>query len=104
MLNSLRIVAILSCRECRFFLQMDKLTEIMNWKRKEIAPRIRPVRDEELIRLAEKFPFRGAFRDALSSAEELSVIAEIKRRSPSAGEIADIPEFLIVEGEFASCI
>ena len=69
---------------------MDKLTEIMNWKRKEIAPRIRPVRDEELIRLAEKFPFRGAFRDALSSAEELSVIAEIKRRSPSAGEIADI--------------
>ena len=64
----------------------------MNWKRKEIAPRIRPVRDEELIRLAEKFPFRGAFRDALSSAEELSVIAEIKRRSPSAGEIADIPD------------
>ena len=71
---------------------MDKLTEIMNWKRKEIAPRIRPVRDEELIRLAEKFPFRGAFRDALSSSEELSVIAEIKRRSPSAGEIADIPD------------
>jgi len=74
------------------FLQMDKLTEIMNWKRNEIAPRIRPVRDEELIRLAEKFPFRGAFRDALSSAKELSVIAEIKRRSPSAGEIADIPD------------
>jgi indole-3-glycerol phosphate synthase len=71
---------------------MDKLTEIMNWKRKEIAPRIRPVRDEELIRLAEKFPFRGAFRGALSSADELSVIAEIKRRSPSAGEIADIPD------------
>ena len=71
---------------------MDKLTEIMNWKRKEIAPRIRPVRDEELIRLAEKFPFRGAFRDALSTPDELSVIAEIKRRSPSAGEIADIPD------------
>ncbi|MFP6900683.1 MAG: indole-3-glycerol-phosphate synthase, partial [Opitutales bacterium] len=32
-----------------------------------------------------------AFRDALASPDELSVISEIKRRSPSAGEIADMP-------------
>ncbi|SVD34073.1 uncharacterized protein METZ01_LOCUS386927, partial [marine metagenome] len=43
---------------------MDKLAEIMEWKREEIASRLRPVRDEELARLAEKFPHRGAFRDA----------------------------------------
>ena len=71
---------------------MDKLTEIMEWKRKEIATRIRPVRNEELERLSEKFSTRGKFRDSLANKNELSVIAEIKRRSPSAGEIAEVPQ------------
>ena len=71
---------------------MDKLAEIMEWKREEIADRIRPVRDEDRERLADKFPNRGAFRDALAGGDELSVIAEIKRRSPSAGDIAEIPD------------
>ena len=62
---------------------MDKLAEIMEWKREEIASRLRPVRDEELARLAEKIPYRDAFRNALADEDELSVIAEIKRRSPS---------------------
>ena len=71
---------------------MDRLAEIMAWKREEIAFRLRPVRDEELARLADKFPYRGAFRDVLAGEDELSVIAEIKRRSPSAGDIAEIPD------------
>ena len=70
---------------------MDKLAEIMAHKREELAPRIRPVHDEDFISFGERRENRHAFRDALASPDELSVISEIKRRSPSAGEIADIP-------------
>ena len=67
---------------------MDKLTEIMAWKRKEIASRIRPVNPQELSSLGARM--KGiSFRDSLADPDELSVIAEIKRKSPSAGNIAD---------------
>ena len=69
---------------------MDKLDEIMEWKRKEIAPKVRPV--GELSQLGERL--RGktiTFYDALAKPDELSVIAEIKRKSPSAGMIAEMP-------------
>ena len=70
------------------FYIMDKLTEIMDWKRKEIASRIRPVSPQELSSLGDKM--KGiSFRDSLADPEELSVIAEIKRKSPSAGDIAE---------------
>lgn len=71
---------------------MDKLTEIMAHKRQEIDSRIRPVRDLELERLAEGGKHRASFAAALRRQEGLSVIAEIKRRSPSAGAIAELPE------------
>lgn len=64
----------------------DKLTEIMAHKRSEIEDRIRPVRDVELSRFARDDS--GRFLRALQGGEELSVIAEIKRRSPSAGDIS----------------
>ena len=67
---------------------MDKLSEIMAAKRREIEPIIRPVRDSELSNLGERMRSGPSFLDALSSPDELSVIAEIKRKSPSAGEIA----------------
>jgi indole-3-glycerol phosphate synthase len=67
---------------------MDKLSEIMAAKRREIEPIIRPVRDSELSNLGERMRNGPSFLDALSSPDELSVIAEIKRKSPSAGEIA----------------
>ena len=67
---------------------MDKLTEIMAWKREEIASRIRPVSPQELSSLGERLD-GGSFKDALADPDELSVIAEIKRKSPSAGSIAD---------------
>jgi indole-3-glycerol phosphate synthase len=67
---------------------MDKLTEIMAWKRREIAGSIRPVTEAELAKAAAAAPKRPSFAAALRRSDgTLAVIAEIKRRSPSAGEI-----------------
>ena len=66
----------------------DKLTEIMAWKRQEIAPLVRPVPEAELARLNATLPRPPSFATALRlSGRRLAVIAEIKRRSPSAGDI-----------------
>ena len=66
----------------------DKLTEIMAWKRREIAPLLRPVEPAELARLHASLPTPPSLATALRRADgRLAVIAEIKRRSPSAGEI-----------------
>ena len=66
----------------------DKLTEIMAWKRREIAPRLRPVSETELARADAALPRPPSFATALRRADGgLAVIAEIKRRSPSAGDI-----------------
>ena len=68
---------------------MDKLTEIMAWKRREIAERIRKVGEAELQ--SSRYPDRaGSFLKALQAPKGLAVISEIKRRSPSAGEIKTI--------------
>jgi indole-3-glycerol phosphate synthase len=67
----------------------DKLDEIMAWKRREIAPRIRDVSEGELARLDASLARPKPFGAALRRPDgRLAVIAEIKRRSPSAGEIA----------------
>lgn len=67
----------------------DKLSEIMAWKRREIAGCLRPVTDRELARLDAGLPRPPDFRAALGGpGQPLAVIAEIKRRSPSAGDIA----------------
>jgi indole-3-glycerol phosphate synthase len=66
----------------------DKLTEIMAHKRREIAPLVRPVSEGELARLDATLPRPPSFATALRRADRrLAVIAEIKRRSPSAGDI-----------------
>lgn len=68
---------------------MDKLTEIMAWKRQEIASLVRDVPLEELAALNATLPAPPSFAAALTRADgQLAVIAEIKRRSPSAGTIA----------------
>ncbi len=68
---------------------MDKLTEIMTWKRREIAADIREVSANELeSSRGDSKP--GRFLEALQAPEGLAVIAEIKRRSPSAGEIKEL--------------
>ena len=66
----------------------DKLTEIMAWKRREIAPLIRPVSETELALLSATLPRPPSFATALRRSDgKLAIIAEIKRRSPSAGDI-----------------
>jgi indole-3-glycerol phosphate synthase len=66
----------------------DKLTEIMAWKRGEIAPLLREVAEAELARADAACPRAPSFATALRRADgHLAVIAEIKRRSPSAGDI-----------------
>lgn len=68
---------------------MDKLTEIMAHKRREIAPLLRPVFADELAALHRALPRPPSFLHALKRADgKLAVIAEIKRRSPSAGVIS----------------
>ena len=70
-------------------LMSDKLTEIMAWKRREIAPLVRPVPPAELAALHAGLPPVPSFAAALRRPDgRLAVIAEIKRRSPSAGAIA----------------
>src|SRR5271165_3136210 len=67
---------------------MDKLTEIMAHKRREIAPLLRPVSAAELVRANAERPPLPSFAAALRRGDgRLAVIAEIKRRSPSTGEI-----------------
>jgi len=66
---------------------MDKLAEIMAAKRHAIRNQIRPVRDSELERLSRMQRQGGSFLKALARKDRLSVISEIKRKSPSAGEI-----------------
>jgi indole-3-glycerol phosphate synthase len=66
----------------------DKLTEIMAHKRLEVAARARPVSLEELASLDASLPRPPSFASALRRADgTLAVISEIKRRSPSAGDI-----------------
>ncbi len=68
----------------------DKLTEIMAWKRQEVAPFLRPVSLDELSRLDASLPKPPSFASALKRPDgKLGVISEIKRRSPSAGAIAE---------------
>lgn len=75
---------------CSLVWMSDKLTEIMAWKRQELAPRLRPVTEGDLAALDASLPRPPSFSAALRRADgKLSVIAEIKRRSPSAGAIRE---------------
>ena len=66
----------------------DKLTEIMAWKRQEIAAAMRQVPEAELARLNASLPKPPSFAAALRREDQrLAIIGEIKRRSPSAGDI-----------------
>ncbi|MEY5006160.1 MAG: hypothetical protein RI969_1248 [Verrucomicrobiota bacterium] len=67
---------------------VDKLTEIMDAKRREIAPFARPVADAELAAFAGRHSSPG-FRQSLAAPGRLTVIAEVKRASPSVGQIRE---------------
>ena len=66
----------------------DKLTEIMARKRQEVAALARPVSEAELSKLNLALPRPPSFAKALRRSDgTLAVISEIKRKSPSAGDI-----------------
>jgi indole-3-glycerol phosphate synthase len=67
---------------------MNKLDEIIAWKRREIQDRIRPVSESELSRWDARLTGAPRFSSALKKENRLAVISEIKRSSPSAGAIA----------------
>lgn len=69
---------------------MDKLSEIMAWKRREIEGIVRDVKDSELAEFYDDRRVRGSFIDALKRETGVAVISEIKRRSPSAGQIKEL--------------
>ena len=62
------------------------MIEIMDAKRKEIEPYVRSVTDQEFAVFAARNKTAG-FRDALNNSSHLTVIAEVKRASPSVGMI-----------------
>jgi indole-3-glycerol phosphate synthase len=82
---------------------MDKLTEIMAWKRQEIAARVRDVSADELraCAVAATADNRPSFRRALDAPDRLAVVAEMKRRSPSAGAIAEERSAVAQAGAYA---
>jgi indole-3-glycerol phosphate synthase len=66
----------------------DKLTEIMAHKRATLAASARPVSLDELRALDARLPRGPGFAASLRRPDgRLAVISEIKRRSPSAGDI-----------------
>ena len=67
---------------------MDKLSEIMAAKRRSLEGQLRPVRERELARFTELNPQSKRLLKVLTQDDHLAVIAEIKRKSPSAGQIA----------------
>ena len=75
---------------------MNALEDIITSKRRELKERIRPIKDRELDRLAQMQRMSCRFSEALQQAEGIAVIAEIKRRSPSAGNLAE-PSLQAVE-------
>ena len=79
---------------------MDKLTEIMAYKRQEIADRVRDVPESELSELVD--PLRPSLFSALKGHDQVSVISEIKRKSPSAGNIAAGASALTQAGHYVS--
>lgn len=57
-------------------------------KRRSLEGQLRPVNDRELARFTELNPQSNRLIQELKKHEHLAVIAEIKRKSPSAGQIS----------------
>jgi indole-3-glycerol phosphate synthase len=60
----------------------------MATKRRSLEGQLRPVNDRDLARFTELNPQSNRLIQVLKKDEQLAVIAEIKRKSPSAGQIA----------------
>ncbi|NBV38725.1 MAG: indole-3-glycerol-phosphate synthase [Verrucomicrobia bacterium] len=75
----------------------------MNAKRKEIAPYARPVTEAELAIFAQRTLPLG-FRASLLNPHRLTIIAEVKRASPSVGDIAHVVQDQALRPKPLPCI
>lgn len=77
------------------------LEEILDGVRADLADRQRAVPLDELKRRAERAP---SPRDALAAlrGEDVAVIAEVKRSSPSRGVLADIADPAALAADYAA--
>ncbi len=80
---------------------MSVLDDIVAGVREDLAERQASLPEEELRALADQAP---PPRDPMPAfrAPGLSVIAEVKRRSPSKGDLAEIPDPAALAGEYAA--
>ena len=79
---------------------MDRLRQILEVKRAEVA-RLREHEKTLHAEAARREEFRD-FRAAISSSDEVAVIAEIKKASPSAGVIAELFDPVDIARRYAS--
>ncbi len=68
---------------------MNKLDEIISFKKRSLSNIIRPIKAQELEKIASLNKSKPSLYDILSRNDKLSVIAEIKRKSPSSGIISE---------------
>lgn len=68
------------------------LDDIISGVREDLATRRRDTDLSELSRVAAQLPPALDAQSALGGAGSVALIAEVKRRSPSKGELADIPD------------
>ena len=67
---------------------MDKLAEIMDWKRREIAPLIRPVKDQDLENLGDRLRTEISFRNHYPMKMSFPLLLKLKENLP-------LPEILL---------
>ncbi len=77
------------------------LDKIVSRKKEEVFLGRKNIPEKELYSLIESVPVRASFYDALASARNIGVIAEIKKASPSAGVMREsfCPETIAREYE-----
>lgn len=68
-------------------MSIDILEEIVESKKLEVAHKKKQLPPDELLSVIDKLPLPRDFKSSISKPNRLNLIAEIKKASPSAGEI-----------------
>lgn len=71
---------------------MTTLEEILAYKKKFVAASMEKLSIRELMSISKEIPRPSDFRAAIHKKESLTIIAEIKKRSPTAGDLRRIDD------------